>query len=500
MLNKIVLPITKIVNNENVRSIENLKINFLFSLIRVYVAREFFKERIKRKLRNKFGKKEDFSEQVWKDIELETLAILKSAKKSFDRGISPRVVARISAILTYLLAESSKTRKNIQEKHNYNSIPAFVTISPTNICNLKCKGCYAGENYEKHILDFNVFDWVIKEMKEKLGTRFFVISGGEPLAYKSRGKTILDIFAKHPDCFFLFFTNGTLITKKVASRLEKVANATPAISVEGLKEETEMRRGLGVFEKILEGMKNLREKGVFFGISVTPMRHNTNLLFSDDFIKFWFDEQGATYAWYFQYMPIGKEPNFNLLVTPEQRKRMWQKTWQHIKRGYFIADFWNCGTVSRGCISAAKNGGYFHILWNGDITPCVFIPFKSKDNKINNVYNLIKNKKNIIEAINTPLFKEIRKWQKRQQRCAKIKTKNNKCNNCNSCGNLLMPCPIRDHSKEFYKIIKKTKAVPFDEGAKQYVDFIKKGIMPSYNKACHQILDSVWKEHYLKVD
>ncbi|MEM4153155.1 MAG: radical SAM protein [Candidatus Pacearchaeota archaeon] len=488
------LPITKFVNkNKNFES--NIRINLLFLLIKAYVAREFLKERIKRELRRKLKKERDFSERVWKDIEEETLAILKSAKKSFDRGISPRVVAKISSILTYLLAQSSKDRKALQEKYRYDSVPAFVTISPTNVCNLKCKGCYAGENYEKHILDFDVFDWVIKEMKEKLGTRFFVISGGEPLAYRSKGKTILDIFAKHNDCFFLFFTNGTLITKKVAARLERLANVTPAISVEGFKEETEMRRGPGVFEKILAAMKNLREKKVFFGISVTPMRHNANLLLSDDFIKFWFDEQGATYAWYFQYMPIGKEPNFNLLVTPEQRKRMWEKTWQHIRNGYFIADFWNCGTVSRGCISAAKNGGYFHILWNGDITPCVFIPFKSPDFKVNNVYNLMKYKRSIVDAINTPLFKEIREWQKRQQKCAK----NSRCDCKNSCGNLLMPCPIRDHSEDFYKIIKKTKAIPFDEGAVQYKKLIEKGIMPSYNVACHQVLDSVWKKHYFLV-
>lgn len=487
MLKQLINPITTLIQS---KKFGKTSANLLFSLLSFYTFKGFMEGKLKRKLK----KERDFPERIWEDMKLETRAIINSAKKSFERGISPRVVSRISSILTGLFAEGSKIRDELRKKYNYDSTPAFVTISPTNICNLKCKGCYAGKNYEKYILDFNAFDWVIKEMKTKYNTRFFVISGGEPFAYKNKGKTILDIFARHPDCFFLIFTNGTLITKKVAAKLEKVANATPAISVEGFKEETETRRGPGVFEKILNAMKYLREKGVFFGISITPMRPNANLLLSDDFIEFWFDKQGATYAWYFQYMPIGKDPNPELLVTPEQRERMWYKTWHHIKNGYFIADFWNCGTISRGCISAARNGGYFHVLWNGDITPCVFIPFKDRNNNLNNIYNLMKNHKSIVDALNAPLFKEIREWQKRQQKHAKGK----KCTKCKGygCGNLLMPCPIRDNSREFYKIIQKTRAIPFDEGAAKYKELIKTGFMPSYNDACHARLDNIWKIYY----
>jgi len=489
MLEKTIKPLSTLIQN---KKLGKITANFLFSLLTFYTLQQFLKEKVKRKVL----RKKDFPERVWDDMMFEVLAIIKSGKRAFKNGISNRCITRIAPILTSLMVDGTKIREELKKKYGYDSVPGFVTISPTNICNLKCKGCYAGENYEKHILDFDVFDRLIKELKEKFNMRFFVISGGEPFAYKSKGKTILDIFERNPDSFFLVFTNGTLITKKVAARLEKAANVTPAISVEGFEEETEARRGPGVFAKIMEAMKNLREKGVIFGISVTPMRHNANLLFSQDFLEFWFDKQGASYAWYFQYMPIGRNPDPSLLVTPEQRKRMWHKTWHYIKKGYFIADFWNCGSVSRGCISAAKTGGYFHILWNGDITPCVFMPFKSNDEKLNNVYNLIKYKKSIVDAINTPLFKEIRKWQQKQEKHAKGK----KCEKCPGygCGNLLMPCPIRDNSREFAKIIEKTKAIPFDEGALDYKKLIKKGVMPSYNDACHSALDPLWQNYYVK--
>jgi MoaA/NifB/PqqE/SkfB family radical SAM enzyme len=37
--------------------------------------------------------------------------------------------------------------------------------------------------------------------------------------------------------YFLFFTNGTLITKEVAEKLAQLGNVTPAISVEGFEKE-----------------------------------------------------------------------------------------------------------------------------------------------------------------------------------------------------------------------------------------------------------------------
>jgi len=44
---------------------------------------------------------------------------------------------------------------------------------------------------------------------------------------------LLDILEAHPDCYFQVFTNGQLITDKVAARLREIGNTTPLISIEG---------------------------------------------------------------------------------------------------------------------------------------------------------------------------------------------------------------------------------------------------------------------------
>ena len=414
-------------------------------------------------------------------------ALLNSIQKAFDSDtISPKCVKALSDIfLGKIYVEGIYVRRTFEEKHGFRP-PCFVTISPTNVCNLKCKGCYAGDVYERHTLKFDVFDRVISEIKEQFGAYFFVISGGEPFMYRESGKTLFDILEKHNDAYFMAYTNSTLIKKDVARKLSELGNFTPAISVEGFEKETDFRRGDGVYKKIMEAMDNLREEGVPFGISVTPTRYNADLLLSDEFIDFYFNKKGAFYGWYFQYMPIGRKPSVDLMVTPEQRYKMWRRIWKFvIEDKIFIADFWNSGTASDGCMAAARGGGYFYIMWDGTITPCVFVPFK--DRNLGNLYKLYEEGKTITDAIKSPLFEEIRKWQYdywiEKPAC--------------ECGNLLSPCIIRDNSEEFYKIVKETEAIPVDEGAKEYLKFIEEGKMPEYNRKYRQLVDSVWQKEYL---
>ena len=468
-------------------------------LIMPVINAQFLRSDIKQSIQSKF-KDDIFQKPIRKDGQLMVRAMAMSLKRAYETGsLSPNVTAKIGSLLINNITHLSKKRTKLLEKKHRDFIPGFVMISPTNVCNLRCKGCYAGENYDKHTLEFDLFDGVVQELKDTYNMRFFVISGGEPFAYRSQGKTILDIFEKHPDCLFHVFTNSSMITDEVASKLEKFGNVLIAVSVEGFKKETEDRRGPGIFEKIERAMEMMRKHGLIFGISVTPMKHNAEVLLSDEFVKFWFDKHGVSYAWYFQYMPIGLNPNPELLVTPEQRAVMWRKTWDFIKKGYFMGDFWNCGTVSKGCISSSGRGGYFHITWTGDITPCGFIPFKDKNPKLNNLYALRENHLSIDEGLHAPLFKAIRDFQDKQKKNART---GGKCacqgGETYGCGNLMMPCPIKDNSLEFLKILKETGAKPIDKGASQYRQLISKGIMPKYNVACHRTMDSIWKENYLK--
>ena len=355
--------------------------------------------------------------------------------------------------------------------------PGFMTISPAKRCNLRCRGCYANSASEKDQLDYEIFTRVIKEMRDYWGARFAVISGGEPLMYRWNGKGVLDIYREHPDSLFLMYTNGTLIDDKVAGIMAELGNITPAISVEGMKELTEQRRGKGVFERIIRAMKILKKHRVTFGVSITATRFNAEEIVSDRFIDYYFGELGAAYAWVFHYMPIGRDVDLALIPTPDQRVYLWQKSWEIIKkRKIMFADFWNHGPVSDGCISAGRPGGYFYLDWQANVYPCVFFPYAAA-----NIKEIYEKGGNLNDLINLPLHRKIRDWQFRYWKE----------------GDLLRPCPIRDHYKLAKRFVLETKARPGDEGAAEILhdpEYEKK--MDQYDQELEKRTTRIWEECY----
>jgi hypothetical protein len=196
--------------------------------------------------------------------------------------------------------------------------------------------------------------------------------------------------------FFLTYTNGTYFDKRLARRLGRLGNVAPAISVEGWQKETDSRRGIGVWDKVMTAMENLRNAGVMFGISVTQTRYNLDTILSDDFVQF-FHDKGAIFGWYFMFMPVGKDPILDLVPTPEQRVEAATRVRSlRARHSVFLADFWNDGDSVQGCMAAGK--GYMHVLNNGNVEPCVFAHFSADSIR----------EKSLFEAMNSPFFKYIR--------------------------------------------------------------------------------------------
>lgn len=290
---------------------------------------------------------------------------------------------------------------------------------------------------------------------------------------------------KYPENFFMFYTNGTLITKEIARRMADLGNVTPAVSVEGFEKETDARRGKGVFKKIMQAFEYLREYGVPFGISVTPTRHNAELLVSDEFLDFYFEKQKATYGWLFQYMPIGDKYTLDLMITPEQRLKLFKREREILwEKKLFYPDFWNSGVLATGCIASGREGGYLYIDWNGIVTPCAFYPYSPV-----NILESYKDGKNLNDVYNQPFFEAVRKWQDKygyKRPPAEV-------------GNYIMGCPIRDHHKTAIELVKKYNAQPEDEYAKQALEDeeYNKGLI-EFDEKLKKLLDPYWKNIYLK--
>lgn len=383
-------------------------------------------------------------------------------------------------------SDAEDTVEKFQKKYD-RSPPGFMTISPEKKCNLKCADCYAassGKVSRTEHLDYDTFDRIITEKTRLWGSHFTVISGGEPLLWRSDGKDIFDIFHKHDDNYFMMYTNGILISREVARQMAELGNITPAVSLEGFEEETDARRGKGIFKKILKTMGYLREAGVPFGISVTATRHNAEELLSDEFVDFFFEEQGAIYGWMFQYMPIGRHPSLDLMVTPEQRRWMFEREKRFLsERKIFYPDFWNSGALSGGCIAAGRPGGYLYVEWNGNVTPCVFFPYS-----VGNIRDVYARGGTLNDVIESELFKKIRHWQRDYGygKCGK------------EIKNWIAPCSIRDHYANASRVIKQTAAIPIDEYADESINdpSYYEGLV-KYNKEFRALTDDLWGKLYI---
>ncbi len=415
-------------------------------------------------------------------------ALLHSVDRAFSKGLISRAAARglLQVFLGNVFFGGFYKRRSFIEKHGFKP-PMFITISPNKSCNLKCIGCYANADAEPRKLPYEAFDGIIKDAKESWGSNFFVISGGEPLMYRDKNKTMIDVARTHNDCYFLMYTNGTLVDEKMAKSLAAVGNITPAISVEGFREETDARRGDGVFDKIVRAMENLRNCGVPFGISVTVTNENIKRIVDEKFLDFYFEKQGAIYGWYFHYMPIGRGYTLELLPSPEDRVWLLNEEWRLVKeKNIFLVDFWNSGTASDGCISAARGGGYFYIDWDGNVCPCVFVPYY-----IDNIVELYKNGKNLDDAIQSGLFKRIRKWQ------AEYGYEKPR----DQVGNWFRQCPIRDHYKVMHKILTQTKARandPSGESALKDDEYLEG--LAEYGEIIEKLTGEKWDREYLLKD
>ncbi len=362
--------------------------------------------------------------------------------------------------------------------------PLLLVVSPTGRCNIKCEGCYAASDAAGGAsLSFDIFDRILADKRKLWDSYLTIVSGGEPFLWRDGGRGLLDLVEKHPTEFFMIYTNGTLITDDVAKRMGELGNISPAISMEGFERETDARRGPGVFAKILEAFANLRRHGVPFGISVTPTSKNWDTVTSDAFIDYCFEGQGAVYAWCFQYMPIGSSPDLDLMVPPEARIEMLRRT-NHIVRDkkVLFADFWNSGIVSYGCISAGRAGGQFYIDWNGDVSPCVFVPYA-----VDNVYSLYERGESLEALRNAPFFRRIRAWQDEygfERPAAEVR-------------NWLCPCPIRDDFAFLREAAIETKARPINEAAARALDdpgYQER--MTAYAAKYRELADRVWKREF----
>lgn len=281
-----------------------------------------------------------------------------------------------------------KTQEEYRQKYGCN-IPWAILLDPTSACNIHCTGCcWAAEYGNRLNLSLDEIDSIIRQGKE-MGVYLYIYTGGELLVRK---KDLIALCEKHNDCVFLSFTNASLIDEDFAREMLRVKNFIPAICVEGSEGSHDGRWSQGSYEKVVKAMDILKTHRLPFGISCCYTSQNFESISSEDF----YDQMiqwGASFVWYFHYMPVGNDAAPELLPTPEQREFMYYQI-RHFRqtKSIFGMDFQNDGEYVGGCIAGGR--WYPHINANGDVDPCVFIHYSDSNIR----------EKTLLECLRSPLF------------------------------------------------------------------------------------------------
>jgi MoaA/NifB/PqqE/SkfB family radical SAM enzyme len=249
-------------------------------------------------------------------------------------------------------------------------VPPIIIASITSRCNLACAGCYMHGRGEKPVAEMSpaILASIVDQAAD-LGVSVIVIAGGEPLV---RQEEIFRMARAHPRVLFPLFTNGLLIDEALAGTIARCKNIVPVISFEGFREDTDLRRGSGVYDRLLATCSFLNDTGVFFGCSVTTTRKNFDNVTGEAFVRQMIDT-GARVFTYVEYVPM--EPGtVNFILTHEQKK-----TLQAVLSDYnqkfpalfigFPGDEESYG----GCLAAGR--GFVHVSPSGDLEPCPAAPF-----------------------------------------------------------------------------------------------------------------------------
>lgn len=332
--------------------------------------------------------------------------------------------------------KGSAIQHEVSEREGCN-VPWAILLDPTSACNMHCTGCWAAEYGNKLNLSLETIDSIIRQGKE-MGTYMYIYTGGEPLVRK---EDLMKICEMHPDCTFLAFTNGSLIDEEFCNEMLRVKNFVPAISLEGFEEANDGRRGEGVYQKVQNAMKLLKEHKLPFGISTCYTSKNVEDVSSEKYFDLMIDS-GALFVWFFHYMPVGNDAAVELLPSPEQRELIFNKIREYRKcKPIFSMDFQNDAQYVHGCIAGGRN--YLHINAKGDVEPCVFIHYSNC-----NIHDT-----SLLDAYKSPLFMAYHDNQPFND-------------------NMLRPCPMLENPEYLRQMVKETKAENTDYQSFESVDHL----------------------------
>ena len=266
-------------------------------------------------------------------------------------------------------ARATRTRKAHEQEGLH--VPPFLIASITSSCNLHCAGCYSRANNAtvdcQPVKQLTGEEWLrIFREADELGISFILLAGGEPMLRRD----IIEAAGKMQNILFPIFTNGTYIDEKYFNLFDSSRNLIPVVSIEGGREETDSRRGEGIYDKLIANMDAFQARGLIYGASVTVTKENIEKVTSEEFIGS-LTSRGCKAVFYIEFVPVTEEAK--ALALDDQDRQFMRDSMDRLRserEDVMFISFPGDEKSSGGCLAAGR--GFFHINSHGGAEPCPF--------------------------------------------------------------------------------------------------------------------------------
>ncbi len=290
---------------------------------------------------------------------------------------------------------ASQRRKAAQQRGEH--IPAFLIASITSSCNLHCAGCFSRSAHATEdcapVEQLTAEEWrSVFEEAGKLGISFILLMGGEPLLRRD----VIEAAGKMSEILFPIFTNGTFMDESYLALFDDCRNLLPVMSIEGAKNATDTRRGVGVYDKLMANMDECHRRGLIFGVSVTVTTANIRDVSSGQFIRD-LSDRGCKAVIYVEYVPVSEDSRS--LAPSDEERELLRGEIDRLRAEYpemVFLSFPGDEKSSGGCIAAGR--GFFHVNSHGGAEPCPFSPYSDTNVK----------DASLSEALHSHLFEALR--------------------------------------------------------------------------------------------
>ena len=166
----------------------------------------------------------------------------------------------------------------IHDRQKGRRAPMEVSIELTHRCPLECQHCYnnlpmSDENARRQELSFKEHIRLLDELVD-VGCLWILYTGGEVFARKD----FLDIYteAKKRGFLITIFTNGTMITPRIADHLAEYRPFSIEITLYGATRETyeTLTQIPGSFDRCMKGIRLLQERNLPLKLKTVPTTIN----------------------------------------------------------------------------------------------------------------------------------------------------------------------------------------------------------------------------------